>query len=218
MEMKPRNDIETFATNGFSIFYNEEYAEELTTEETMGVLLHEVMHPAFFHITRRGTRNPVLWNMAGDYAINPLLIKYDVKLPEGVLVDEKYKNWSADAIYNDLFDELGDGHGRGADGEIVLGDIGGTGFFEDCELSSSEKQEIENEWKERLVSAAQACKLRGTLPGEFQTLIDSFLEPKVLWGEKLRMYANDLVRYDSSWSTPNRRYIDQGIYLPSVRN
>ena len=217
MEMKPRNDIETFATNGFSIFYNEEYAEKLTTEETMGVLLHEVMHPAFFHITRRGTRNPVLWNMAGDYAINPLLIKYDVKLPEGVLVDEKYKNWSADAIYNDLFDELGDGHGRGADGEIVLGDIGGTGFFEDCELSSSEKQEIENEWKERLVSAAQACKLRGTLPGEFQTLIDSFLEPKVLWGEKLRMYANDLVRYDSSWSTPNRRYIDQGIYLPSVK-
>jgi hypothetical protein len=85
------------------------------------------------------------------------------------------------------------------------------------ELSSSEKQEVENEWKERLVSAAEACKLRGTLPGEFKNLIDEFLEPKVLWGEKLRMYAYDLVRYDSSWTKPNKRFIDEGIYLPSVK-
>ena len=32
MEMKPRNEIETFATNGVSIFYNEEYAEPELTE------------------------------------------------------------------------------------------------------------------------------------------------------------------------------------------
>ena len=31
MEMKVNNDIETFATNGVSIYYNEEYAESLTT-------------------------------------------------------------------------------------------------------------------------------------------------------------------------------------------
>ena len=28
---------------------------------------------------------------------------------------------------------------------------------------------------------------------------------------------NDLVRYDSSWTKPNKRYIDEGIYLPSVK-
>jgi len=217
MDMKAKKDIETFATNGVSIFYNEEYADTLTTDETTGVLLHETMHPAFFHVTRRGTRNPIIWNMACDYTINPLLIKYGVKLPEGALVDDKYEDWSADAIYNDLLDELGQDHGKGGDGEIVLVDVGGTGYFEDGELTSSEKQEIENEWKERLVSAAQACKLRGALPGEFKNLIDEFLEPKILWGEKLRMYANDVVRYDSSWTKFNKRYIDQDIYLPSVK-
>ena len=55
------------------------------------------------------------------------------------------------------------------------------------------------------------------MPGEFKNLIDEFLEPKVLWGEKLRMYAYDLVRYDSSWTKPNKRFIDEGIYLPSVK-
>ena len=31
------------------------------------------------------------------------------------------------------------------------------------------------------------------------------------------MYAYDLVRYDSSWTKPNKRFIDDGIYLPSVK-
>jgi len=212
MEMKVNNDIETFATNGVSIYYNEEYAESLTTELTMGVLLHEVMHPAFFHVTRRGTRNPTIWNMACDYAINPLLIKYGIKLPEGALIDKKYDDWSADAIYNDLLSTV-----KESDMPSSLGDVGGTGYFEDGEMTSSQKQEVENEWKQRLVGAAESCKLRGTVPGEFASLIEKFLEPKVLWGEKLRMYAHDLVRWDSSWSKPNKRYIDQGIYLPSVK-
>jgi predicted metal-dependent peptidase len=212
MEMKVNNDIETFATNGVSIYYNEEYAESLTTELTMGVLLHEVMHPAFFHVTRRGTRNPMIWNEACDYAINPLLISYGIKLPEGALIDKKYDDWSADAIYNDLLSTVKEGNMPSS-----LGDVGGTGYFEDGEMTSSQKQEVENEWKQRLVGAAESCKLRGTVPGEFASLIEKFLEPKVLWGEKLRMYAHDLVRWDSSWSKPNKRYIDQGIYLPSVK-
>ena len=172
MEMKVNNDIETFATNGVSIYYNEEYAESLTTELTMGVLLHEVMHPAFFHVTRRGTRNPTIWNMACDYAINPLLIKYGIKLPEGALIDKKYDDWSADAIYNDLLSTVKEG-----DMPSSLGDVGGTGYFEDGEMTSSQKQEVENEWKQRLVGAAESCKLRGTVPGEFASLIEKLLEP-----------------------------------------
>ncbi len=211
MKMKPHNEIDTFATDGVSIFYNEEYADSLSTELVTGILLHEVMHCGFFHVTRRGTRNPMVWNLACDYAINPLLVKYGIKLPESALLDEKYEEWSADAIYNDLIKNATEVDGPG------LGDIGGTGYFEDGKLTSSEKQEVENEWKERLVSAAEACKLRGTLPGEFKSLIDEFLEPKVLWGEQLRMYAYDLVRYDSSWTKPNKRFIDDGIYLPSVK-
>ena len=101
MQMKPRNEIDTFATNGVSIFYNEEYADSLSTELVTGVLLHEVMHCGFFHVTRRGTRNPMVWNMACDYAINPLLVKYDIKLPEGALLDEKYDGWSADATHHE---------------------------------------------------------------------------------------------------------------------
>src|SRR5215472_18639611 len=66
--------IVTMATDGVSLFYNPEFVERLNAAELAGVLAHEVMHPALQHHTRRGDRNQKRWNIACDYAINPLLL------------------------------------------------------------------------------------------------------------------------------------------------
>ena len=47
------------------------------------VLAHEVAHPALQHHTRRRDRSPKRWNMACDYAINPLLIDAGLLIPLG---------------------------------------------------------------------------------------------------------------------------------------
>ncbi len=77
--------IQTMATDGVSLFYNPAFVETLNAAELAGVLAHEVMHPALQHHTRRGDRDLKRWNIACDYAINPLLLDAGLTLPKDVL-------------------------------------------------------------------------------------------------------------------------------------
>jgi predicted metal-dependent peptidase len=60
------------------------------------------MHPALQHHTRRGGRNPRCWNMACDYAINPMLLDAGLTLPKDVLLDNRFRGMSAERIYSVL--------------------------------------------------------------------------------------------------------------------
>src|SRR5579864_8872958 len=92
--------IETMATDGVSIYYNPGYVETLSAAELAGVLAHEVMHPALQHHTSRGDRDHARWNMACDYAINPMLLDAGLTLPKDVLIDNRFRGMSAERIYN----------------------------------------------------------------------------------------------------------------------
>ena len=97
---RPSNSIQTMATDGVSLFYNPTFVETLNAAELAGVLAHEVMHPALQHHTRRGDRDRKRWNMACDYAVNPLLLDAGLTLPKDVLVDQRFRGMSAERIYN----------------------------------------------------------------------------------------------------------------------
>src|ERR1700749_2583438 len=58
------------------------------------------MPPALHHHVRRSGRDPKRWNVACDYAINPLLVDAGLSLPEGVLLDNRLRGMSAEQIYN----------------------------------------------------------------------------------------------------------------------
>ena len=116
------------ATDGVSLFYNPAFVETLNAAELAGVLAHEVMHPALQHHTRRGDRDRNRWNMACDYAINPLLLDAGLTLPKDVLIDHRFRGMSAERIYN-LIEEQQDqdgsnGEGENADGAASDGDGG----------------------------------------------------------------------------------------------
>jgi predicted metal-dependent peptidase len=104
---RSRTSIETMATDGVSLFFNPKFVETLSTAELIGTLAHETMHPALQHHTRRGSRNPKRWNMACDYAINPLLVEAGLTLPKDVLLDHRFRGMSAERIYNLLEAEEG---------------------------------------------------------------------------------------------------------------
>lgn len=57
-------------------------------------------------MTYKPARDLDLWNMACDYAINLLLVNNGIKLPKDALFDQRYKNMSADAIYDQLVTEV----------------------------------------------------------------------------------------------------------------
>src|ERR1700674_2677540 len=105
--------IQTMATDGVSLFYNPEFVETLNAATLAGTLAHEVMHPALHHHVRRSGRDPKRWNIACDYAINPLLVDAGLSLPEGVLLDDRFRAMSAEQIYNLIESEAAQGASDG---------------------------------------------------------------------------------------------------------
>ena len=92
------------ATDGRSIFYHKDYVKGCSDQELVGLFAHEVMHPAMQHHTRRGDRDPGLWNEAADYAINPILAEAGFVLPGTPLLNPKYRGMTAEQIYEVLKD------------------------------------------------------------------------------------------------------------------
>ena len=72
-------------------YYNKAFVDKLPEPQLMGVLCHEVQHPALRHFQRQGHRNILvngqsLWNVAIDIADNYLLIQNGLELPpEGII-------------------------------------------------------------------------------------------------------------------------------------
>lgn len=88
-----------------TLMINEDFLDALTPPQVCYLLAHTVMHPALLFFDRRQGRHNKLWNTAHDHAIN-LLIKemtdaQCVMLP-GTVVDDRFKNWSAEEIYDNL--------------------------------------------------------------------------------------------------------------------
>jgi predicted metal-dependent peptidase len=56
------------------------------------------------------------------------------------------------------------------------------------------------------------------LPDSIARMVEEIINPKIDWREALRRFVSALARDDYSWTPPNRRYIHQGLYLPSLRS
>lgn len=100
----------TMCTNGLNIQYHPDFVLSQSDAAIRFVLCHEILHCVGDHMTRRGNRNPLLWNYAADYAINPILNEEVVpgqfewpKQPDGSrmgLYEEKYIGMRAEDIYD----------------------------------------------------------------------------------------------------------------------
>jgi predicted metal-dependent peptidase len=231
--------IPTMATDGVSLYYNPEFVDTLNSATLAGVLAHEVMHPALHHHVRRSGRNPRRWNEACDHAINPLLLNAGLSLPEGVLVDSRFREMSAEQIYNRLENEAeqrsGDEDGansstgcetadeppRGSEsgGPSAPVTEGGIGQVLDAPLPDEETPGIEEQAREWSVAVNQAvtlAKQAGKAPAGIGRTLEGVAEASVDWREMLRRLWSETTPADYSWIRPNRRHIWAGIYLPGV--
>jgi predicted metal-dependent peptidase len=60
-------------TNGRDIIFHPDFVLQQKDEAVRFVLIHEILHCIGDHMRRRGSRNPEGWNIACDYAINPII-------------------------------------------------------------------------------------------------------------------------------------------------
>lgn len=94
-----------------------------------------------------------------------------------------------------------------------------TGAHDDTDLREPDETNIDQALQHNalanVISAAHQAKLAGgTVPGEIETTLSRFLQPKIDWDKALFNFFNELGGADYSWARPNRRH--QDIYLPSL--
>ncbi len=233
--------IQTMATDGLSLYYNPEFVETLNAATLAGTLAHEVMHPALHHHVRRSGRDPKRWNVACDFAINPLLVDAGLSLPDGVLIDNSFRGMSAEQIYNLLESESETEEGPGKVGgddepggeestEEESGDgdshspsapvtEGGIGQVLDAPPPDEETPTIEEqarEWDVAVNQATTVARQAGNIPAGLNRTLEGAAEASVDWREMLRRFWSDTIPADYSWMRPSRRHIWTGLYLPGV--
>ena len=76
----------------------------------------------------------------------------------------------------------------------------------------------EQVWDEAMHQAASLARAQGNAPGAVEETIRQAHRSILDWRSLLRRYMTDAARRDYSWSVPNRRFIDSGLYLPSMHS
>ena len=219
----------TAATDGRKFYYNSEFVNNLPLKQLEFLFGHEVLHVVYDHMDRRGDREPRLSNIAADYCVNADLLEQRIgeKIPVG-LYDSKYKGWSYEEVYNDLYenadkidinkllkqvldehldgegDNDGDGDGEGKDGNGRP------------RLSKEERQAIKDEVKEAMLAAAQAVGA-GNLPAGVKRLVQDLTEPVINWRELIQQQIQSIIKDDFTWMKPSRRGWHMDAILPGTK-
>ena len=178
------------------------------------ILLHELEHIARLHDLRRGDRDFDLWNQACDYEINLAQVN-DGLTYEGTnpLIDTKYSGMSAEQIY-DLLDQNQEdknnasSSGSWGDGQMDMEEGSGDG--------GNLTQEQMTKQLNAVVRASQSAKFQGcttSLTEAIDSILSTFLKPKVEWYKLLRRHMTDKLNKKLNWKKRNRRY--HNIYIPS---
>ena len=161
-------------------WYNAAWVIKLDIRELMGVMEHEALHILDHHMSRRASRDPHLWNVAADMAIN-CLIKLPLPRP-GCFVPLDKPEWlnkSSEYIYDDL--------PRGP--EFILPQP-----FDDHDVwKAADHAGIVDIVTRQLVQEAVA-RTRGTVPGQYQALVDKILKTKCDWRTLLKFYVTSKIR------------------------
>lgn len=206
MPMVEKSSLPTMATDGKSIFYNAEFTDALSEPELDGVKVHEAYHRILKHHLRMGKRDAELWNIACDYAINPIIIQSGLVLPEGALIDAKFKGMSAEKIYDLLKEDQGDdGNGGGGSGQPQPQEWGNV-EDQGGDMSEDQIKSEEATINAQVVMAVNSMKTEaGKLPANIKEIIDEMKRSQIDWKDVLRRFVGGDQPEGYSYRRPNRR-------------
>ena len=227
--------LTTAATDGRNFYYNSRFIKMLRPREIEFLFGHEILHCVYDHFGRRGDRDPRLFNIANDFAVNADLKKHRIgefitSVP--CLYDAKYDGMSSEEIYDDLYanaekisieelvDRMIDEHMDGDDDDKGSGS-GREGRDGDKKgpprLSKEERARIRDEIKEAVLTAAQTTDA-GNLPAGVKRMIQDLTEPKLDWRELIRQQLESTVKSDYTWLRSSRKGWHVDAVMPGMKN
>lgn len=247
LKLREDESIPTMATDSQHLFYNPDFFIRMTKPQQEAALAHEVEHVFLEHIPRAmalvsEADHEKYWPtamIAMDMAINPHLQDGGFQLiKDAVFPPKEHWNESFEQHFKRLKKNAKTppkpkcnggcepGTGKGGDKSDCKcpptgGSCSGTRPLTDKDgkaLSPAEVSAIRDEMKVTITKAYTFAKAAGNLPGFIERMMEDITKPRVSWKDVLRRFMTNIVKRDYRMTPPNRRYIHQNIYLPSLRS
>jgi predicted metal-dependent peptidase len=226
----------TAATDGRKFYYNSKFITLLKPKEVEFLVAHEVLHVVYDHMGRRGERDPQIFNIANDYAVNADLKRHKVgqfitSVP--ALYEQKYDGKSSEEIYDDLMknvqpvtldqlveqlldehmdgDDEGEGEVEGEDGDKNTKGKGKR----PAPMTPEEREALKQEIKQAVINAAQSAEA-GSMPAGVERLIKDMTNPVMPWRELIQTNLTSAIKTDFSWIKPSRRGWHMDAVMPGM--
>ena len=230
----------TAATDGKRIFFNPHFLGELTIDERLTILAHEIWHCGMSHFTREHGRieDHEMWNHAIDHEVNCLLEDDGFVVPSHAVLYRQYKGESAETVFEKIKDgtiemrgQCLDQHdvvqkegsendpGKGTDGwsTVEVDSNGDITAKVDSDFTPNRTDDVWKDWKNKMMAAAQQCASKGVDMGVYQKRLDDLFRSEMDWKEILRQFLTPMFDSTRKWLPPNRRHVYKKMYLPSLR-
>ena len=196
LEIEVNNNIASYKASGDKLIVNSEYLEVLTLSEASTILANAAMHQMLFHKERSSNKIEYVWHLASDYAVNDLLAKNGFDIPPLSNFHSRFENLYAEEIYKILLSEL---------------DI--------KEQEDKKEQSIEDsEYELFLDEIIQKYAKLNELPDAIEEFIDIKRVSKISWQKMLYKYINYHAKLDYTLYPSNKKYLWQGIAMPSINS
>jgi len=226
LNKKIRKDLPTAGVSkngiGVQLSVNPDFYMQLTDNQRIGILKHELLHISFGHLVMRDMYpDHKLFNIAADVEINQYINK-DF-LPEGALYPETFPDLNlpkkaGTKVYYDLLQCNQTGPNPCPIVGNILSQMDGNSKYdhptwkEFDELSEADKKlvqkQIEHQLKETAEQTEKSC---GNIPGELYEIIDRLKNvepPSFPWKQYLRRFVgNSSISYTKKLRRKyNKRY------------
>lgn len=204
-------DVPTAATDGAAIFINPAFWNALAPSQQDGLLLHEVLHAALGHCTRRGDRDIRLWNTAADIVVNGMILaESDLSLPAGGMRDDKLAHFSTEEVYAILKRDRPDVSGPEMEDLMEAGNRHG-----DDSASEPHKASLQRHWADAMQKARTIMRTLGqeAPPMSMRRELECLEPGHIDWRAWLWRY---LVHTPTDFSGYDRRFVGRGLYLEAL--
>jgi len=198
LKFEQNDDIESFESNGILFKYNSDFLNECGIEEIEFMLANAGMHYALCHQNREQKRESRLWQLATDYAINSMLLKNNLYPPERINYQSRFDGMYAEEIY-----------------AVLESEIDEKDYIEQDRKSEKivDQESVDIEFLEQLL---QKTINSNELPKDLERFFPKIYESQIDWRDELHKYLDHFRKDDYRFFPPNKRYIHQGIALPSL--
>lgn len=198
------------STDGDYMYLGEKFAD-VNMSDGQFIQLHEVLHRVLMHPARGIGKDMEIYNIAGDYIVNSILIETFGLTPlKGIYYDPKYsaKIVTTEEVYNELLAEKRQGKQPSKPKNPVFDKDLKEGSFSENPVMKQESEDFV-----RAMASAEKAEA-GSGRGEIDRLLSSMGAGVAHWKEELEQYFTKAVQSYYSYNRLNKRYLYADIIMP----